>query len=137
MTQVGGCICGNVRYEVEGEPTAKALCHCGDCRKTTGSTYSTNGIYPEAAFKLTQGTPKVFTKTAGSGNDMESHFCGDCGSTLWRQGKSYAGLRIVKIGTLDDVNTLISMKPIAELFAPGRIPWVAAIEGAVQKKAMS
>src|ERR1700712_4592755 len=52
----------------------QALCHCGDCRKTTGSTYSTNGIYPEASFKLTQGTPKVFTKAGASGNDMESHF---------------------------------------------------------------
>jgi len=37
---------------------------------------------------------------------------------------------------LDDVNALADMKPIAELFAPERISWVAAIEGADQKKAM-
>jgi hypothetical protein len=92
MAQAGGCVCGNVRYEVEGEPATKvyrvvissyfvwltsnvqALCHCSDCRKTTGSTYSTNGIYPETAFRVTQGTAKVFTKIGGSGNDIESHF---------------------------------------------------------------
>merc|ERR1712032_1072585 len=54
----GGCMCGNVRYTVEGDPVMKALCHCVDCRKITGSTYSTNSIYPEGGFKVTQGTPR-------------------------------------------------------------------------------
>jgi hypothetical protein len=38
---------------------------------------------------------------------------------------------------LDDVSVLKDLKPAAELFAPGRIPWVSAIEGAEQMKTMS
>ena len=54
--------------------TMQALCHCRDCRKITGSTYSTNGIWPVDQFKLTQGTPKKHVKTADSGNTITSFF---------------------------------------------------------------
>lgn len=90
MAQAGGCICGNVRYTVEGEPVMKvghpmpghwhrltpkqALCHCTDCRKITGSTYSTNAVYPGSAFKVTQGTPKEHGKKSDTGTTVVSHF---------------------------------------------------------------
>lgn len=54
--------------------TFKALCHCADCRKISGSTYSTNAIFPSTQFKVTQGTPKQHSKTADSGNVITSHF---------------------------------------------------------------
>jgi hypothetical protein len=50
------------------------LCHCKDCRKITGSTYSTNAIYPESAFKLTSGKPKEHSTKADSGNHITSSF---------------------------------------------------------------
>ncbi|KAL1594422.1 hypothetical protein SLS60_010182 [Paraconiothyrium brasiliense] len=127
MPHQGGCMCGNVRYSVEGEPAGKALCHCADCRKITGSTYSTNAIFPSDQFKLTQGTPKQHSKTADSGKTITSHF--------WETG-SFEGAKIVKIGTLDDANALSDLKPAIELFAPTRIPWVQAIPDAQQKDAM-
>ncbi|KAF2243950.1 hypothetical protein BU26DRAFT_492860 [Trematosphaeria pertusa] len=133
----GGCMCGNVRYTIEGDPVMQALCHCVDCRKITGSTYSTNSIYPESGFKVTQGTTKTHSKTADGGNTITSHFCPDCGSTMWREGPSFPGLKIVKTGTLDDVNALANAKPGAELYAPTRVSWVAAVEGAEQKQGMS
>ncbi|KAF2801033.1 hypothetical protein K505DRAFT_403623 [Melanomma pulvis-pyrius CBS 109.77] len=137
MAQTGSCMCGAIRYEVEGEPAMKALCHCSDCRKISGSTYSTNAVYPATAFKLVSGTPKLHTKIADSGKNFESHFCGDCGSTLWREGGAFPGLVVVKIGTLDDLTALDDLKPGAELFVPRRVPWVTAIEGAQQAQGMS
>ncbi|KAH7135037.1 Mss4-like protein [Dendryphion nanum] len=137
MAQEGGCCCGNVRYNIEGEPVVKALCHCSDCKKTSGSIYSTNAVYPESRFKILKGSTKEYTVTADSGNKMTSHFCGDCGSTIWREGATFAGLKVLKIGTLDDPEALEGLKPNAELYAPSRVSWVPALENAKQADKMS
>lgn len=50
-------------------PPLQALCHCNDCQKISGSIFSTNVVVPGEDFKVT-GTPKVFTKTADSGNTI-------------------------------------------------------------------
>ncbi|KAF2966771.1 hypothetical protein GQX73_g6787 [Xylaria multiplex] len=132
----GGCFCGKVRYSIEGEPLAKALCHCLDCRKITGSTYSTNVIVGGSGFKLLSGTPKSIGKTADSGKDIVSHFCGDCGSTLWRDGASFGDGKVIKAGTLDDINALDDALPITELFTNHRVSWVGPVAGATQKAEM-
>jgi hypothetical protein len=83
-------MCGNVRYEVSGNSEASVcspchdaialltdgqiLCHCVDCRKIGGSTYSSNGVYSEDGFKVTKGTPKQHKKTADTGNEIISNF---------------------------------------------------------------
>ncbi|KAI0442759.1 Mss4-like protein [Xylaria telfairii] len=132
----GGCFCGKVRYTVEGQPLGKALCHCYDCRKITGSTYSTNIIVGGPSFKLVSGTPKSIGKKGDSGNEIVSHFCGDCGSTLWRDGVSFGDSKVIKVGTLDDVDALDNALPAIELFAEHRVSWVSQIPGALQKTAM-
>ncbi|CAO2655545.1 Nn.00g043480.m01.CDS01 [Neocucurbitaria sp. VM-36] len=133
----GGCMCGNVRYEVAGTPEASVLCHCLDCRKIGGSTYSSNSVFSEDGFKVTKGTPKQHKKVADGGNEIVSNFCGDCGSTMWREGATFAGKRIVKAGTLDDTSILDNFKADAELYTPHRPKWVGSQEGAAQKEAMS
>lgn len=62
---------------------------------------------------------------------------GDCGSTLWRDGDAFPGLKVFKVGTFDDVNAFDNFKPVAELFTTHRVSWVPAIEGAAQKETMS
>lgn len=46
-------------------------------------------------------------------------------------------MRIIKAGVLDDISVINATKPGAELYAPDRVEWVAAIEGAKQNKAVS
>ena len=36
----GSCYCGAVRYELHGKLLMFTNCHCPDCRKMTGSTFS-------------------------------------------------------------------------------------------------
>src|SRR5947199_226417 len=50
--RTGGCLCGVVRYVVRGEPFHVGRCHCADCRKESGSTYSIYGQWPLEAFDL-------------------------------------------------------------------------------------
>ena len=34
----GSCLCGALRYEIEGELDGVWLCHCSNCRKASGGT---------------------------------------------------------------------------------------------------
>lgn len=85
---------------------------------------------------MTKGKPKEISVKAGSGNQITSYFCGDCGSTLWRQGATFGDSRIIKVGVMDDVDALDQAQPAVELYAPERVSWVGAVAGAGQKKAM-
>ena len=33
----GGCHCGTIRYEADGEALHHAICHCEDCRRAAGA----------------------------------------------------------------------------------------------------
>lgn len=59
-----------------------------DCRKGTGSAFSTNFMIPDENFTLVAGDPKTYTKKADSGNNITSFFCSNCGTILWREGVS-------------------------------------------------
>ena len=100
----------------------KALCHCNDCRKITGSTYSTNLLVPGESFKVS-GSPKSIAKTADGGNTITSYFCGDCGSTLWRDSATFGTSKAVKVGVMDDPNAIGNTKPDVELYSELRVPW--------------
>lgn len=41
----GGCACGKVRFEAEGEPGRVGICHCLDCRKYHGAPFHASAIY--------------------------------------------------------------------------------------------
>ena len=44
-----------VSYEVRGSPKAMYYCHCGMCRKATGSSFATNMLVREADFVVVSG----------------------------------------------------------------------------------
>src|SRR5438067_6856347 len=55
----GGCHCGAIRYQAEGEARTHALCHCTDCRRHAGAPMVGWTMYPLDAVKVTKGSPKV------------------------------------------------------------------------------
>jgi hypothetical protein len=91
---------------------------------------------PPEEFKIIAGTPKSIAKTADSGKTITSYFCGDCGSTLYRDTPTFGENKIVKVGILDDPNAFSNAKPGLELFTSERVSWVTAIEGAQQNSEM-
>lgn len=115
---------------------AQALCHCRDCHKISGSTFAFNLIIPANNFKVLQGNPKTYTLVANSGNDVTSHFCSDCGTTLFRDGPASPGVKFVKAGILDDELAINAAKPSVELFVSRKEDWVPAISDAFQKEEM-
>src|ERR1700682_5591286 len=79
MKLEGGCYCGKVRYEAEGEPMMKAQCHCRECQYISGGSTNMFVLMPIAGFKYTGETPKQFKRT-----DLERavtrEFCAECGT---------------------------------------------------------
>ncbi|MGE0388229.1 MAG: GFA family protein [Gammaproteobacteria bacterium] len=99
MTLTGGCHCGAIRYEVQGEPLTHALCHCSDCRRHAGAPMVGWTMYPEAALRVTQGEPKVYS----SSSHGRRYFCADCGTGLfYRNAEVLPGLVDVQSATNDD-----------------------------------
>src|ERR1700693_3208306 len=88
----GGCLCGAVRYESEGEPVFALQCHCRDCQRSSGTAYIAAIRVPSAGFRISKGTPKRYVATADSGNEISRVFCGDCGSPPFRPVSAPAGL---------------------------------------------
>ena len=46
MAFAGGCLCGRVRYTVEGDPNFAAVCHCRSCQRYTGSAFEPVMVFP-------------------------------------------------------------------------------------------
>ena len=82
------------------------------------------------------GSPKSITKTADSGKKITSYFCGDCGTTLYRDGDNFPGANIIKAGVLDDHKWVDEHPPTGELFAPERAAFVQRLQGSDEKKTM-
>jgi len=132
----GGCFCDKIRISYTGEPEANMLCHCLDCRKISGSSYSCNIVVDDSNFKLEKGTPKSISKIADSGKKITSYFCGDCGTTLFRKGEFLPGKHVVKYGVMDDPDWPKNNVPKMEIYASHKVPWWPQIEGASQVDCM-
>ena len=122
----GGCQCGGIRYQIEGDPIALAICHCTDCQQQSGSAFGMSLIVPQAAFRVTLGEPRSFTKQADSGNETKCFFCGDCGVRIYHSPSAMGTTYNVKPGTLDERSWL---RPSVEVWTSSKQPWVAVPEG--------
>jgi len=97
----GGCYCGAVRYEAQGEPVFKGQCHCRECQYISGGHPNVVIGVPEAAFRYTKGAPKQFART-DLANPVTREFCPACGTHILAKSPSMGPVLIVKVGTLDD-----------------------------------
>ena len=51
----GGCLCGAVRYEIDGGLGPIVCCHCSMCRKAQGTAFATNAPVPAPRFRIVAG----------------------------------------------------------------------------------
>lgn len=78
----GSCLCGNVKFRVDGEPVVMGFCHCSRCRKAGGSAFLANIVYRRADFAWIAGEDSVATYVADPPNSLKRSFCTNCGSYL-------------------------------------------------------
>ena len=98
----GGCMCGAIRYELDGEVEVVAHCHCAMCRRSTGAPVVTWAVLPRANFRVTKGSMKIYR----SSEKGERMFCPDCGTQLVFQTSDNPDKLDVSLGSLDDPDGL-------------------------------
>jgi len=100
----GGCKCGAVRYEIEGEPLKIYACHCTICQRQSGSAFGMAVVFDRRALRMTGGEPAHFLRP-GHGRTFRCYFCPACGTRIYHQWFTEAGdfpFLSIKPGTLDD-----------------------------------
>jgi hypothetical protein len=78
----GACLCGAVRFEVDGPMRPVVVCHCTQCRRQTGHYLAATCVLHEH-FRLTAAET---LRWYAASPDAQRGFCATCGSFLfWRR----------------------------------------------------
>ncbi len=97
----GGCLCGEVRFEVTLPLARFVYCFCSRCRKATGSERATNLYVSPAQLSWTQGEKSVRRWDLPTAKSFATAFCTRCGCPVPHATRSGREV-IVPAGSLDD-----------------------------------
>ncbi len=113
----GHCLCGDVSYVVDKAPAWTGHCHCGSCRRHSGSALATFIGCEQAHFTLTGGPMTSYESSPG----VRRSFCGRCGTPMAYDSDKLPGEIHLLIGTLEHPE---AFEPGVEVFCAERLPWL-------------
>jgi hypothetical protein len=119
----GSCLCGEVRFEIDGGFDRFFLCHCGRCRKDTGSAHAANLFALNAKIEWRSGEPRIRTYQVPSTRHVKG-FCSICGSALPTV-QMDGTLLVVPAGSLDSA---VDVRPDAHICVGSRAEWDRSLE---------
>ena len=118
----GSCLCGAVKFEVEGDFDSFYLCHCQHCQKDTGSSHAANLFSRSARLTWLAGKDTVASFTL-AGTRHNKSFCKLCGSAL--PDAQFTDWLVIPAGCLD---TEVPMLPTAHIFTASKAAWEVALQ---------
>ncbi len=114
----GSCLCGTVKYEINGDFGPAYFCHCQRCRKAGGAAVAANVIAASKDFTVTAGQASL--KCYDGGKGVRRYFCGGCGSPILSRREGQDDIVRVRMGTLD---TPVAAPPEAHIFVGSKAAW--------------
>lgn len=116
----GNCSCGRVKLEIDAVSANIVNCHCGRCRKLSGSAFSTYLVVAERNFRISAG--KEFLSSYNPSEQGARSFCMHCGSPILVQNLRYPNLRMIPLGVLPLPGEIV---PKINIYCESKLPWVA------------
>jgi hypothetical protein len=123
----GSCLCGAVKYQVEGHLGPIVCCHCSMCRKAQGTAFATNAPVEAARFRITKGEQALRAYSSSPGKWR--CFCSICGSPVFSKLESDSSVIRLRIGTLD---ARIQERPSAHIHVASKAEWFEILDGLPQ-----
>ncbi len=121
----GGCLCGAVRWEVDGAPKFMGHCYCADCRKASGGGFIGFMGFSAGAVRFTGETRKFISQSA-RGGDAVRNFCPVCGGLVFGGEIGKDEMFTIYAGSLDDPSLF---HPTVAIFTRGRPDWAVIPPG--------
>ena len=113
----GRCLCGQVRFELAGEPAFACHCHCESCRRAAGAAFVTWVTFELDGLALTSGSIAEYRSSPG----VRRGHCAACGTTItYAQDKRPEEIDIA-VSTLD---TTTGIEPEAHIWVEDKVPWL-------------
>lgn len=117
MQRSGGCHCGAVRFQTQGDALHVTLCHCRDCQRSSGAPMVAWAGFKEEQFAVTRGE----ARTVNSSGDAYRSFCAECGTGLYYRNQTVLpGLVDIQVVTYDDPE---AFPPTVNIQAAERLSW--------------
>jgi adenylate cyclase len=115
----GGCLCGDVRYEVNGVAIDSGYCHCKMCQRFSGAPIIAGATFPRDGVRFVRGELTYYSSSAIA----ERGFCSRCGSSLAYRpvARRWIDWIFIYDGSLDDSN---AYPPEWHLGVESRVPWL-------------
>jgi hypothetical protein len=120
--QQGGCLCGAVRYRVEGSPISSGICHCRTCRKISSAPTLPFVMFPADAIAFTKGDPIEIR----SSPFVSRRFCGRCGSPLTYRSDNEPSFIDVMTCSLDNPE---AFPPSFHIWIGEKLAWDSIADG--------
>lgn len=76
----GHCLCGQVRFEIDGSHFKLYQCHCSLCRRQSGAMSNAATIVANDHFRWLRGTELISSWKSETGFRFD--FCSSCGSPV-------------------------------------------------------
>ena len=100
MRLEGSCLCGGVRFEIDGEFEPRSYCHCTSCKRLSGGAATANARVRSDAVRITAGEELLRRYQPKEGSAKT--FCSVCGSNLFGAGwpeREFCSVRLPAIDT--------------------------------------
>lgn len=111
----GSCLCGTVRWEMEGPFSRMSHCHCSMCRKSHAAPFATYIALASGQFTWKSGQDAITAYESSPG--INRPFCSHCGSAV---PALHGTDMLVPAGVLDDDP---GMRPERHIFTASKAPW--------------
>jgi hypothetical protein len=118
----GGCHCKAIRYEAENRTVNRTICHCTDCRGTTGAPCVAWFSVRAGAFRYSRGAPAQYRS---SGHATRA-FCAACGTQLTFSDHDRPGEIDITTCSLDDAT---GVEPQDHIYTASQVPWLVLPDG--------
>ena len=102
----GGCLCGGVRYRIDGQCRDIIYCHCENCRRTHGHVAAYTALNWSELTLLCERSLQWFHDQSP---DTWRGFCNQCGASLFWDARDGRERISVSAGSLDDSGDLKSI----------------------------
>jgi len=102
MNHSAVCCCGKVSLVIQGQPIVKAICHCNDCKKRTGSAFGISIYVKNSQVTETQGSTSVYE--VDTDVQQQRFFCTNCGTTIYWKVSNFPDLTGIAGGCFTDMD---------------------------------